>query len=167
MLHLLPSRHLLSLPGPAGYISFYPSAKCILNVMNARPCRNKTRGRIDLDHIKTRLQLARMLLQIHRGCRNDTLLFRGRHKFTCFTIALAFSRFNLNKGKNFAASRNQIDLTKAATIVCFNNAPAAQTQISSGLCFTPRAGTVIAHSCFFLKKLGRCTGDGPYSRSAA
>ena len=139
----------------------------VLKVIYLREDRPLTVRRVYLDHVKARLKLRPVRDEpIFGGQDHTPLLCRG-HKFARFGKFRVPAQLHLNKGNDAAAQRDDVYLSRAAAEVALKDSIPFAAQLFRRALLAPRTKLPPLHQCIFLRKLGRCSGDGPYSLSAS
>ena len=81
---------------------------------------NPLRG-IDLDHVKSRLKLCRMLQQpVFRRHDHSALLCR-RHKLPCLAVFRIFSQLHFGKNKEIPMPGDDVNFAETAGKIAFKN----------------------------------------------
>jgi len=104
---------------------------------------------INLNYIKSRLQLGWFLGKVHGSCGDQSGLFTAVHKLQSLSIPVGFSQLDFHENQIVFMLGDNIDFAESASIASGKDSIAPASQIGCGELFSPGTDLVIpAHKTF-------------------
>jgi len=117
--------------------------KCVFQMNNLRTFGLHPDGSINLDHIKSRLKIRRVLLEPKQCGSPKTFLFLPTYKFPRCTKIFTFPELDFHKNQILPVLTDQIDFSMTAAIIAGNDLISFLFQILSRQLLAPRSEQII------------------------